>query len=94
MCDHCIINTGDSLSYHNNQQFSTKDHDNNAASQENCANKHRGGWWYRSCYKSNLNGNYYKNRKIELKGVVWYYWKHNHESLKEVTMKIRPNVIN
>ena len=48
-------NAGDSLSYHTSGKFSTydKDHDWHSS---NCANVHKGAWWYKSCYHSNLNG--------------------------------------
>ena len=45
----------DQLAYHNGQYFSSYDRDNDAAS-NNCADIYKGGWWYRSCYHSNLNG--------------------------------------
>ena len=46
---------GDSISYHSLTKFSTydKDNDQHAA---NCASSHKGAWWYRGCYHSNLNG--------------------------------------
>ncbi|GFR58142.1 fibrinogen-like protein 1 [Elysia marginata] len=46
---------GDSLSYHKGRQFSTRNRDNDAIS-ENCAVNHIGAWWYGSCLSSNLNG--------------------------------------
>ena len=45
----------DRLAYHNGQYFSTYNHDNDSAS-SNCADIYKGGWWYRSCYSSDLNG--------------------------------------
>ncbi|XP_071836618.1 uncharacterized protein [Apostichopus japonicus] len=40
-------NTGyDSLSDSNNKQFSTKDRDNDGSSSLDCAEKHRGAWWF------------------------------------------------
>ena len=53
-----------------------------------------GAWWYRSCYKSNLNGRYYKLGVVEKKkndGMSWNTWHGNKYSLKRVTMMIRRN---
>jgi len=46
---------GDSLSYHNNRPFSTKDKDNDSWG-SNCSTHYKGAWWYGSCHNSNLNG--------------------------------------
>ncbi|XP_076808922.1 microfibril-associated glycoprotein 4-like isoform X2 [Clavelina lepadiformis] len=51
-------NATDRLEYHNNQPFTTMDRDNDAFGR-NCASEHdgeAGGWWYKSCYYSQLNG--------------------------------------
>ena len=45
----------DRLAYHNGQYFSTYDRDNDSGG-TNCANSHKGGWWYGHCYHSDLNG--------------------------------------
>ncbi|XP_067939474.1 uncharacterized protein [Watersipora subatra] len=45
------------FSYHNGMPFSTKDKDNDVYGSK-CAVYSHGGWWYRSCYRSNLNGKY------------------------------------
>ena len=83
---------GDSLSYHNNQQFTTKNRDNDDAPSYNCAIAYHGAWWYRACYNSNLNGKYFRDGQINGQGVTWFYWKSNNfYSLKGVKMKIRPN---
>ena len=50
-------NASDCLSYHNGMSFSTKDRDNDGYFQS-CASYCRGAWWYKSCYYSNLNGQY------------------------------------
>ncbi|KAG7225271.1 hypothetical protein INR49_014670 [Caranx melampygus] len=48
---------GDSLTYHNNRIFSTKDRDL-APFITRCAMSYRGGWWYKNCHEANLNGLY------------------------------------
>ncbi|XP_071943605.1 fibrinogen-like protein A [Antedon mediterranea] len=49
---------GDSLAYHNGQQFTTYDKDNDKRMDINCATDRKSGWWYKSCHYSNLNGLY------------------------------------
>jgi len=73
--------SGDSLSYHNNQYFSTKDRDNDQG-EENCADTHNGGWWFDNCLESNLNGQYDQ-------GIKWHTMTGKNESLVFVEMKIR-----
>ena len=80
--------------YHNNQQFTTKDRDNDQQKDINCAVTFSGAWWYKDCYKSNLNGKYFRDGQIKQDGVVWFDWTVRFYSLKAVKMKIRPNVIN
>ncbi|KAK3095029.1 hypothetical protein FSP39_009355 [Pinctada imbricata] len=105
-------NIGDSFNYpnsyllrHNQMAFSTKDrdHDNNFNS---CARVLNGGWWFNSCYSSNLNGQFSKTGPygtrtmgeiageptLEGTGVEWYPWKHKQYSLLQSEMKIRPEV--
>lgn len=36
----------DSMSWHNNRQFSTRDEDNDGWSDFDCAEQHRGAWWF------------------------------------------------
>jgi len=49
---------GDSLSYHDNMEFSTFDRDNDRHATKNCARDLHGAWWYNACAESNLNGFY------------------------------------
>ena len=82
---------GDSLSYQNNQQFSTKDRDNDKWVGGHCAQLHHGAWWYDECKHSNLNGKYLSNGQIDWIGVVWRYWKNSGYSMKRAEMKIKTN---
>lgn len=46
-----FILTGDSLSYHAGQKFSTYDVDNDEWKEGSCASEHEGAWWYKECDK-------------------------------------------
>ncbi|XP_019644814.1 PREDICTED: microfibril-associated glycoprotein 4-like [Branchiostoma belcheri] len=88
---------GDSMigSYPNNGQlFSTVDRDNDVHSWRHCSQVcGHGGWWYRDCGRSFLNGRYLGNCGNSCpreQGVVWYHWRGPYYSLKSVSMKIRP----
>ena len=78
---------GDSLSYHNNMAFSTKDRDNDADSR-NCAQQFKGAWWYKYCHHSNLNGLYLGPTGSNSTGNMWRHWK-GFQSLKRTEMKMR-----
>ncbi|XP_022810346.1 techylectin-5B-like, partial [Stylophora pistillata] len=78
----------DSLTQHQGYSFTTKDQDNDSA-HPNCAEIYKGGWWYYSCYMSNLNG-VYRNTSANGPGVAWNSWKGVNSSLKRAEMKIRP----
>ena len=83
---------GDSLSIHRDQWFSTRDDDNDAAGNRNCAAEYHGAWWYNTCRHSNLNGMYRGGGGSNVNdGVTWYHWKGHHYSMKRTEMKIRPN---
>ena len=83
---------GDGMgSYHNGMRFSTRDNDNDVHSGVNCAEDSTGGWWYRHCYNSNLNGCYFNTATINAQGIVWYTWKNARISLKFTEMKTRRN---
>ena len=79
---------GDSLAFHNNMAFTTKDRDNDRHSSWNCAVNYRGAWWYKSCHHSNLNGQYLGNNDA-YRGVRWYHFR-DRLSLKFTEMKLRP----
>uniref|UniRef100_A0A7N5KFQ7 Fibrinogen C-terminal domain-containing protein n=1 Tax=Ailuropoda melanoleuca TaxID=9646 RepID=A0A7N5KFQ7_AILME len=81
---------GDSLTYHNDQPFSTKDQDNDSNS-ENCADRYQGGWWYFKCHLSNLNGLYLRgSHESFANGVNWKSGKGYNYSYKVSEMKMRP----
>ena len=77
---------GDSLSYNNLQKFSTKDNDNDQYG-GNCAVIRIGGWWYRACSYSNLNGNCGDDRRA--KGIYWVGFRGWEYSLPFTEMKVR-----
>ncbi|XP_053577966.1 tenascin-X [Bombina bombina] len=78
---------GDSLGYHNNMIFSTRDRDAKKRILP-CAMSYRGAWWYRNCHYSNLNGMYANNKDHQ--GINWFTWKGFEFSIPFTEMKIRP----
>ena len=81
----------DSLSYHRDRPWSTRDQDNDERGNGSCAILHKGAWWYGGCHQSNLNGLYHdRPHSSEGAGVQWTIWKGYHYSLKRAEMKIRP----
>jgi len=83
---------GDSLSVHNGKKFSTLDRDQDGSGYH-CARKYLGGFWYSNCFSSNPNGLYLwgDDHTHFAIGVTWYTWK-DYDSLKSISMKIRPFV--
>ncbi|KAK2120590.1 Ficolin-2 [Saguinus oedipus] len=80
---------GDSLTSHNNQSFSTKDRDNDLHTQS-CAVMFQGGWWYKSCHVSNLNGRYLGGAHDSFaNGVNWKSGKGYKYSYRASEMKLR-----
>ncbi|XP_028391512.1 techylectin-5B-like [Dendronephthya gigantea] len=80
---------GDSLAYHNQMQFTTKDSDNDIWENKNCATRRKGAWWYTSCLTSNLNGLYLAAGQNSSTGIRWNKW-HTY-SMRKTEMKIRPS---
>ena len=81
----------DSLSSHNNQKFSSYDRDQDGHRDLNCAQRFKGGWWYKDCHDSNLNGVYHEGfYDGTADGVSWQTWTGDHYSLKTTVLAIRP----
>ena len=80
---------GDALKYHNHMPFSTSDEDNDKAAR-NCADSYHGGWWYKSCLVSNLNGKFLEKEVTHGPGIVWLKGKFRSASLKFSEMKLKP----
>eukprot|EP00794_Sanderia_malayensis_P017984 gene17984-19781_t len=51
-------NSGDSLAFHNGMKFTTPDRDNDKFVDGNCAVYYKSGWWFKDCYRANLNNPY------------------------------------
>ena len=91
-------NAGDGMSKHNKQQFSTRDKDHDKAVKNfdgNCAKRFHGAWWFYNCYKSNLNGKYYRNNNMPeglYDGIIWKPLHGSKYTMKTVEMKIRPRL--
>ncbi|XP_053552138.1 ficolin-2-like [Bombina bombina] len=84
---------GDSLTPHNNMQFSTIDQDNDVFPERSCASIYSGAWWYgfQYCHFSNLNGLYHLgNHSSFADGINWNSGKGYYNSYKYSEMKIRP----
>ncbi|KAM9352914.1 uncharacterized protein tnxba [Symphorus nematophorus] len=79
---------GDSMRYHNGRPFSTRDKDPDPLG-IHCARAYMGGWWYKNCYKTNLNGLYGINSNNQ--GIVWIDWKGKDASIPFTEMKFRPS---
>jgi len=86
---------GDSLRGVNDMMFSTKGRDNGQWANGNCAEDEarKGGWWFRSCSYSQLNGVYYNQGTFSggnRGGIYWYHYRNNYlPNFAKVYMKIR-----
>ncbi|XP_060597740.1 ryncolin-1-like [Ruditapes philippinarum] len=64
---------GDSMSFHNDCKFSTKDSDNDNHVTLNCAVEFSGAWWHKACHRANLNGLYLEGGNTDYaRGINWY----------------------
>ncbi|XP_077974357.1 uncharacterized protein LOC120346989 [Styela clava] len=86
---------GNSIGYHDQKPFTTKDHDNDDEDSGNCAKNYKGGWWFHKCYYCHLTGPYVEDEVVDRynPGISWNSWKKSDEEfylLKFVEMKMRP----
>ena len=63
-------NVKDALAFHNNMKFTTKDNDLDSFS-ENCASSFKGAFWYKNCFKANLNGIYPPDDAHDYTYISW-----------------------
>ena len=84
-------NAGDLLTYHNKMFFSTFDVDNDNKTSQNCARDYKGGWWYRDCHISNLNGQYpiSDGSTNQPNFIGWYEFMKEHGNIVFSEMKIK-----
>ena len=69
-------------------KFSTKDVDNDMYN-SNCARIRHGAWWFKSCLKSHLNGEYLGGHHNKTrKGILWDRYKGGEYSYKVTEMKV------
>ena len=83
---------GDSFTYHHGYKFSTYDNDQDIDA-GNCADAYGGGggWWFRSCFDSNLNGEYHSPPdEAVIDGIRWRHWISPY-SYKSSMMKVNCN---
>ena len=69
----------------NGANFTTIDSDNDLST-NNCAIRFRGGWWYKRCHRSNLNGVY--GSKAYSEGINYRPLTTYYESMKSTRMLV------
>ena len=70
--------------------FSTQDHDNDKDGR-NCAVLLTSAWWYKNCFRVDLNAPYLGGaHDTAWRGIIWNDWKGHQYSLRRTEMKIRP----
>ncbi|XP_011189523.2 microfibril-associated glycoprotein 4 [Zeugodacus cucurbitae] len=81
---------GDSFMYHEGQQFSAIDRDNDAKAQGSCSEEYNSAGWFKNCMEANLFGNYLHGDTDKFKeGVYWKTFNGPEYSLKTVKMSVR-----
>ena len=85
------VGTGfDAMDFHNGQEFSTYDNDNDI-SNGNCAFRDKGGWWYKNCLRANLNGPHtvLPNPSVDLPFAKLLWFDGQWRDISSSEMKIR-----
>ena len=82
-------NAGDSLTYHNNQKFSTKDRVQDETDLFHCAQLDTGGWWFHGCQFGTLNGLYPTQDQLDEKYMSWFYFASSHGGIMFSEMKFK-----
>ena len=75
------------------QQFSTRDVDNDLRATKSCAILYNGAWWFRKrrCFTSHLNGIYTPGGAAAFRqGIQWIKLRGTRYSFKTAEMKFRP----
>ena len=81
-------NAGDSLTYHNNMPFTTKDRDNDGY-RYNCAIQHKGAWWFNGCRHSDLNAMHPDKKSSPTTSMTWYHMDRERGTISFSEMKLR-----
>eukprot|EP00112_Aurelia_sp_Birch-Aquarium-sp1_P003893 Seg144.2 transcript_id=Seg144.2/GoldUCD/mRNA.D3Y31 product=Tenascin-R protein_id=Seg144.2/GoldUCD/D3Y31 len=77
-------NATDSLDQkHDGRMFSTKDKNSN------CADRHKGGWWYGNCHRANLNGLYPSDDQMLPQYMSWHNFKYTFGRVTFSEMKLK-----
>ncbi len=83
-------NAGDSMVPHNGMKFSTYDRDNDASTtNENCAAKWKGAWWFERCHQVNLNGIFPTARSMDGIYMSWFTLKNSHGNIVFSKIRVR-----
>lgn len=81
---------GNALGDHDGELFSTPDEDNDSSIQH-CADLFNSGWWFKSCFDSNLNGFYhFTGEHTTQDGIIWDTFLPRTKSMQTTVMAIRP----
>ncbi|XP_049548378.1 fibrinogen-like protein A [Anopheles darlingi] len=80
---------GDALEYHKGMMFSTKDRDNDIYDEDCCASRFHGGWWFKTCYISHLNGPYRNTNGKGIAKMDWLNFTNEWDGLSYSSMMIR-----